>query len=209
MKYCLFAFLVLFVRVKWSVSFLLSHNCDVAKQNQQLRCSSSNINFRINKCFPFLSRREADRLILDERVTINGKTASAGCRVTLDDIVCLDGKRQLWENHAIAKSHKIDKDPNLRDFYYLKYWKPRGVTCTTDLGDPTNIIKAGNFHLFPQRLFTVGRLDKDSTGLILLTSDGRVNNALLNKSQRKEKVKIFCHSYLLTVIFLMFWIVDL
>jgi len=61
---------------------------------------------------------------------------------------------------------------------YLKYWKPKGVTCTADKTVKNNIIKTGGFDLFPQRLFTVGRLDKDSTGLIILTSDGRVNNAV-------------------------------
>lgn len=72
-------------------------------------------------------------------------------------------------------------------FVYVKYWKPRGVTCTSDKKDESNIINAGGFNLFPQRMFTVGRLDKDSTGLILLTSDGRVNNAILNPSTKKEK----------------------
>ena len=81
-------------------------------------------------------------------------------------------------------------------FVYLKYWKPRGVTSTSDPSDPTNIIKAGAFNMFPQRLFTVGRLDKDSTGLILLTSDGRVNNAMLRPSLKKEKVQCppFCRA---------------
>jgi 16S rRNA U516 pseudouridylate synthase RsuA-like enzyme len=71
---------------------------------------------------------------------------------------------------------------------YLKYWKGRGVTCTSDTSDKSNIITAGRFDLFPQRLFTVGRLDKDSTGIILLTSDGRVNNAMLSPAVKKEKV---------------------
>ena len=57
-----------------------------------------------------------------------------------------------------------------RKFIYVKYWKPVGVTCTSDPSDPSNVIAAGGFQLFPQRLFTVGRLDKDSTGLLLLTS---------------------------------------
>ena len=70
----------------------------------------------------------------------------------------------------------------------MKYWKPEGVTCTSDPGDPSNIISMGKFHLIPQRLFTVGRLDKDSTGLILLTSDGRVNEAMLNRRCKKEKI---------------------
>jgi pseudouridine synthase len=75
-----------------------------------------------------------------------------------------------------------------------------GVTCTSDPSDKTNIIKAGGFDLFPQRLFTVGRLDKDSTGLILLTSDGRVNNALLSPSVRKEKVCLYVCTFSLVSI---------
>lgn len=74
-----------------------------------------------------------------------------------------------------------------RKLVYLKYWKPRGVTSTSDRNIPSNIIAAGRFELFPQRLFTVGRLDKDSTGLILLTSDGRLNNALLDPRSKKPK----------------------
>jgi 23S rRNA pseudouridine2604 synthase len=53
---------------------------------------------------------------------------------------------------------------------YLKYWKPEGVTCTSDLSDRNNIISFGKFNTLSQRVFTVGRLDKESTGLILLTS---------------------------------------
>jgi len=92
-----------------------------------------------------------------------------------------NGKVQRWQETAEAKKKSIGSQRvhEERNFIYLKYWKPRGVTCTSDTSDPTNIINAGGFHLFPQRVFTVGRLDKDSTGLILLTSDGRVNHSLL------------------------------
>ena len=70
---------------------------------------------------------------------------------------------------------------------YLKYWKPVGVTCTTNLADSSNIIHAGKFHLFPQRVFPVGRLDKDSSGLIILTSDGSIVNYLLDPKKRRAK----------------------
>lgn len=89
---------------------------------------------------------------------------------------------------AVAKTVEPAKALENRNFIYLKYWKPEGVTCTSDLRDATNIITAGKFNLFPQRLFTVGRLDKASTGLILLTSDGRVNNAMLSPYTKREKV---------------------
>ena len=95
---------------------------------------------------------------------------------------------QHWEGAAEAKKEAPSLALEDRSFVYVKYWKPVGVTCTSDLNDKTNIIKAGQFDLFPQRLFTVGRLDKDSTGLILLTSDGRVNQAMLSPATKREKV---------------------
>uniref|UniRef100_A0A7S1U5Z8 RNA-binding S4 domain-containing protein n=1 Tax=Phaeomonas parva TaxID=124430 RepID=A0A7S1U5Z8_9STRA len=70
---------------------------------------------------------------------------------------------------------------------YIKYWKPAGVTCTTDPKDKTNVISAGGFGKLPARVFPVGRLDKDSTGLLLLTSDGRVPNAMLRSSKKQPK----------------------
>lgn len=143
---------------------------------------------RLNKCLSSLSRRGADVAIAAGRVTVNGKVAGCGTRVRPGDKVRLDGRLQRWEGVARAREEPAAAVLEERRFVYLKYWKPEGVTCTSDPKDPSNIISAGGFHLFPQRLFTVGRLDKDSTGLILLTSDGRVNNALLASSRRKEKV---------------------
>lgn len=105
---------------------------------------------------------------------------------------------QHWEGVAEAKKVAPSLTLEDRSFIYLKYWKPRGVTCTSDMSDKTNIIKAGQFDLFPQRVFTIGRLDKDSTGLILLTSDGRVNQALLSPSTKKEKVS-FCRNIATTL----------
>lgn len=99
----------------------------------------------------------------------------------------LDGQLQRWEGAALARQEAASPVLEQRRFVYLKYWKPVGVTSTSDPTDPTNIIRAGGFDLFPQRLFTVGRLDKDSSGLILLTSDGRVNNALLSPGRKREK----------------------
>ena len=65
--------------------------------------------------------------------------------------------------------------------------QPRGVTCTTDREDKANIVSAGGFQAFPQRLFPVGRLDKESTGLILLTSDGRLPDSLLRPQVKRPK----------------------
>jgi pseudouridine synthase len=146
---------------------------------------------RLNKCISSLSRRAADDAIAEGRVTVNGKVAETGCKVKKGDIIKLDGKLQKWEAlQLLAKSLQPSKVLEERSFVYLKYWKPFGVTCTSDMKDDSNIIKAGNFNLFPQRIFTVGRLDKDSTGLILLTSDGRVNNAMLRPDSNKEKTYI-------------------
>lgn len=143
---------------------------------------------RLNKCLHGLSRRGADDAISEGRVTINNEVATNGMKVKKRDIVRLDGKIQHWEGVAEAKKVAPSLILEERSFIYVKYWKTTGVTCTSDLSDKSNIIKAGSFDLFPQRLFTVGRLDKDSSGLILLTSDGRVNEAMLSPQTKKEKV---------------------
>ena len=137
---------------------------------------------RLNKCIPVLSRRGADEAIQKGSVSVNGVIIkNPGHRVSMKDKVSYEGRIQQWQEGAEAKkkSIKLQRLHEERNFIYLKYWKPRGVTSTSDPNDSSNIITAGGFHLFPQRVFTVGRLDKESTGLILLTSDGRVNHAML------------------------------
>lgn len=141
---------------------------------------------RINKCITGMSRRAADACIQEGRVTINGAVATTGSRVTKGSIVKVDGIRQNWSMLEDAKASKPDQVS--KDLVYLKYWKPVGVTCTADKSDRSNILTAGGFDTFSQRLFTVGRLDRDSSGLILLTSDGRVNVAMLNHANSVEKV---------------------
>ena len=121
------------------------------------------------------SRREADKWIEQGRVTINGKTAVKGNRVEEGDKVAIDGKPL-----------KVNEKKQV----YIMYNKPPGVTSTTDRSDRSNIIDAINF---PERIFPIGRLDKNSSGLILLTSDGDIVNPILRKENKHEK------EYLVTV----------
>ncbi|MEO6832488.1 MAG: 23S rRNA pseudouridine(2604) synthase RluF [Chitinophagaceae bacterium] len=116
----------------------------------------------------FCSRREADKYIDQGRVTINDDVAIPGNRVKAGDDVCVDGER-VGKKKAVV---------------YLAYNKPVGVTSTTDRKDKTNIIDAIHF---PQRIFPVGRLDKDSEGLILLTNEGNIVNKILRAGNAHEK----------------------
>lgn len=116
----------------------------------------------------FCSRREADRLIEQGRVTINDKVATLGNRVVEGDVVKVDG--QLIKR----------KD----EFVYIAFNKPVGITCTTERDIPDNIIDYINH---PKRIFPVGRLDKPSEGLIFLTSDGDIVNKILRAGNNHEK----------------------
>lgn len=116
----------------------------------------------------FCSRREADRYIEEGRVTINGKDAHKGNRVGDGDTVKIDGE-PLKKKQVAA---------------YLMLNKPKGVTCTTDLKDKTNII---DFINYKQRIFPIGRLDKLSEGLIFLTNDGNIVNKILRAGNGHEK----------------------
>lgn len=120
------------------------------------------------------SRREADKWIEAGRIKINGVVAQKGNRVAEQDKVTVDGKILGNKPKAI----------------YLALHKPPGITCTTDLKDKTNII---DFINHPKRIFPIGRLDKPSTGLILLTNDGDIVNDILRVENNHEK------EYLVTV----------
>jgi 23S rRNA pseudouridine2604 synthase len=122
----------------------------------------------------FCSRREADRYIEAGRVFINDETAVTGNRVYEKDIVLIDGE-------PLRKNVKT---------IYIVFNKPKGITSTTDPNDKTNIIGAIGH---PQRIFPVGRLDKDSEGIIFLTNDGNIVNKILRAGNRHEK------EYLVTV----------
>lgn len=116
----------------------------------------------------YCSRREADKIIKAGRVTINGITAKSGNRVNADDEVLVDGAPVLH------------KDP----YIYLAFNKPVGITCTAEKSVKDNII---DFIDYPKRIFHVGRLDKDSEGLILMTNDGEIVNKVLRAGNKHEK----------------------
>ncbi len=116
----------------------------------------------------FCSRREADKYIEECRVTINGKDAHKGNRVKEGDIVHIDGEPIKKKKTAI----------------YIMLNKPKGITCTTDLKDKTNII---DFVNHKTRIFPIGRLDKLSEGLIFLTNDGDIVNKILRAGNGHEK----------------------
>jgi 23S rRNA pseudouridine2604 synthase len=116
----------------------------------------------------FCSRREADKLVDDARVTINDDIALPTSRVQAGDVVAIDGEKIKSKQRPI----------------YIALNKPVGVTSTTDMSDKTNIIRFMNH---PKRIFPVGRLDKDSEGLILLTNDGDIVNKILRSSNNNEK----------------------
>lgn len=117
------------------------------------------------------SRREADALIEEGRVTVNGVPAALGTQVAEGDDVRLDGD-QVGE--ARKKSKPV----------YIALNKPVGITCTTERHVAGNII---DFVDHPERVFPIGRLDKDSTGLILLTNDGDIVNEVLRAEHAHEK----------------------
>jgi 23S rRNA pseudouridine2604 synthase len=132
---------------------------------------------RINKFLSergLCSRREADAWVEAGRVTVNGSIATLGTKVGVGDAIAVDGQPVGDPTHHV----------------YLALNKPTGVECTTDTRVPHNIV---DFVAHRERVFPIGRLDKDSEGLILLTNDGDCVNRLLRVEHRHEK------EYLVTV----------
>ena len=129
---------------------------------------------RINKYLSevgYCSRRVADRLIEEGKVTINGKVTEIGTKVEEGDQVEVKGQR----------IQKTRKHKNI----YLAFNKPIGIVCTTNRRlDPDNII---DFIKYPSRIFPIGRLDKLSEGLIFLTNDGDIVNKILRARNNHEK----------------------
>jgi 23S rRNA pseudouridine2604 synthase/16S rRNA pseudouridine516 synthase len=129
---------------------------------------------RINKYLSevgYCSRREADRLILKGKVTINGKIPEIGAKVEEGD-------------HVEVKGQRIEKSMRQKNTY-LVFNKPVGIVCTTDRRvEPDNVI---DFIQYPKRIFPIGRLDKYSEGLIFLTNDGDIVNKILRARNNHEK----------------------
>lgn len=120
------------------------------------------------------SRREADDLIDQQRVTLNGEIASKGAKWLEGMTVCVDGD-EIKQRVTIS---------NKRKHVYIALNKPVGITCTTDQAVKGNII---DFVDHRERIFPIGRLDKDSEGLILLTSNGDIVNQILRSENNHEK----------------------
>jgi 23S rRNA pseudouridine2604 synthase len=127
---------------------------------------------RINKFLSesgFCSRREADKLLEEGRITINGIVPEMGTKVTIDDEIRVDGKliREKREKPV-----------------YLAFNKPVGIECTTNQNVRDNIVDYINY---PKRIFPIGRLDKSSEGLIFMTDDGDIVNKILRARNNHEK----------------------
>jgi 23S rRNA pseudouridine2604 synthase len=132
------------------------------------------------------SRREADEFIAQGRVTINGKKAELGSKVSPKDLVKLNGK---------VISGKVSGEP----LVYIAFNKPVGVVCTTEKREKNNII---DYLKYPTRIFPIGRLDKLSEGLIFLTNDGDIVNKVLRATNNHEKEYIVSVNKALTDDFL-------
>lgn len=128
---------------------------------------------RINKylsAIGFCSRRKADKLIEEKRVTINGNIPELGTKIQKGDIVAVDGK--------VVEEQKTKN-------VYIALNKPVGIVCTTDRGvEKDNIV---DFVNYPERIYPVGRLDKMSEGLILLTNDGEIVNKMMRSRNNHGK----------------------
>jgi 23S rRNA pseudouridine2604 synthase len=117
----------------------------------------------------YCSRREADKIIEEGRVTINGQVPELGTKVSPNDEVRIDGKLIREKNEKLI---------------YLAFNKPVGIECTTNLEVRNNIVDYINY---PKRIFPIGRLDKASEGLIFMTNDGDIVNKILRARNNHEK----------------------
>lgn len=143
----------------------------VKQQNNIITHNDRPEEIRLNKYMSetgICSRREADRYIESGRVTVDGVKAIPGIKVSKGQVVKLDGK-------SISKEEEM---------IYIALNKPVGITCTTDRNIKGNIVDVVNHE---KRIFHIGRLDKDSEGLILLTNDGDIVNKILRAGNNHDK----------------------
>ena len=126
---------------------------------------------RLNKFMAdsgYCSRREADRLIAEGRVQVDGRPGALGDRV-------LPGMRVTVDGQSLSgRGEKV----------YIALNKPAGIVCTTDPREPMNVV---DYLDYPIRIFPVGRLDKDSEGLLLMTSDGEIINRIRAATRRNTR----------------------
>lgn len=137
---------------------------------------------RINKYISetgFCSRRATNRLIEEKRITVNGAVCEPGTMISPEDVVLIDG-------HVI---------PEKAEAVYIALHKPVGITCTAARTVDGNII---DFINYPSRIFPIGRLDKDSEGLILMTNDGEIVNKMMRSEFGHEKEYIVTVDHLIT-----------
>ena len=137
----------------------------------------------------FCSRREADRLIAEGRVTVNGMRARVGAEVGEGDQVLVDGQKLQVRTAAKGQRRHV----------YIALNKPVGITSTTESGVKDNIV---DFVGHEKRIFPIGRLDKDSEGLILLTSNGDIVNEILRAENTLEKEYLVAVNHAVTDEFL-------
>jgi 23S rRNA pseudouridine2604 synthase len=135
------------------------------------------------------SRREADRLIAEGRVTVDGVRGRVGAELP-------DGAKVLVDGRPLAARQAV---PGKRRHVYIALNKPAGVTSTTESSVKGNIV---DFVGHEQRIFPIGRLDKDSEGLILLTSNGDIVNAILRAENKLEKEYLVAVNHAVTDEFL-------
>lgn len=126
---------------------------------------------RINKYMSqcgICSRREADRMLSEGRILVNGEVPEKGTMVTENDTIIVDGRKVSGPAREVV----------------IAFHKPLGVVCTTSKDEPDNVI---DYIDFPERIYPVGRLDKDSTGILLLTNNGQLMDDILRGRYEHEK----------------------
>lgn len=158
----------------------------MAKRNKDILHMEEKEEIRLNKMLSDMgicSRRQADELIAAGKVTVDGEVAVTGMKVTRKSRIVVAGKETKQD----------------RSLVLIALNKPRGIVCTTDSREPDNVI---DFLHYPKRVFPIGRLDKDSEGLLLLTNDGDIVNKILRAGNHHEKEYIVTVNQPLTPAFL-------